>query len=86
MTRSLLAIAALALLGGCEPDYGEAAGAAPESAHLEVTGGADTAAVSGPSAADSGGTIHHNRADGNAGRAPDRRVPATATSEGVTAH
>ena len=86
MTRALLAIAALGLLGGCEPDYGEVAGEAPEAAHLEVTGGADTSAVSGPVAGDSGGTIHHNRADGNAGRPADRSVPAAAAPEGAAGH
>ena len=84
MKRMLLAAAAIAALAACEPEYEEAAGtadvtgdaaagAAPEH-HLEVTGGADTSAVSGRVPGDTGSTIHHPAADGNAGRPPDERV------------
>ena len=73
MKRILLAAAAAAALTACEPEYDESAGAAPEQ-HLEVTGGADTGAVSGRVPGDTGGTIHHPAADGNSGR------PADATS------
>lgn len=84
MKRMLLAAAALAALTACEPEYAEsagsadvtgdaAAGAAPEH-HLEVTGGADTAAISGRVPGDTGATIHHPAADGNAGRPPDERA------------
>lgn len=84
MKRMLLAAVALAVLTACEPEYAEsagsadvtgdaAAGAAPEH-HLEVTGGADTAAISGRVPGDTGATIHHPAADGNAGRPPDERA------------
>lgn len=84
MKRMLLAAAALAALTACEPEYAEsagradvtgdaAAGAAPEH-HLEVTGGADTSAISGRVPGDTGSTIHHPAADGNTGRPPDERA------------
>ncbi len=84
MKRMLATAAALAALTACEPEYHEsagsadvtgdaAAGAAPEH-HLEVTGGADTAAISGRVPGDSGATIHHPAADGNSGRPPDERA------------
>ena len=84
MKRMLFAAAALAALAACEPEYDEsagsadvtgdaAAGAAPEH-HLEVTGGADTSAVSGRVPGDTGATIHHPAADGNTGRPPDERA------------
>lgn len=70
MKRMLLAAVAAVALTACEPEYDETAGAGSES-HLEVTGGADTGAVSGRVPGDSGGTIHHPGADGNSGRPPD---------------
>ena len=84
MKRKLVTVAALAVLAACEPEYREAAGeadvtgdaaagAAPEH-HLEVTGGADTAGISGRVPGDTGATIHHPAADGNAGRPPDERA------------
>jgi hypothetical protein len=98
MKRMLVTVAALAVLAACEPEYREAAGgadvtgdaaagAAPEH-HLEVTGGADTAAVSGRVPGDTGATIHHPAADGNAGRPPDDRAipPGTAVPEAARAH
>ncbi len=94
MKRMLLAAAAVAALTACEPEYAEsagsadvtgdaAAGAAPEH-HLEVTGGADTAAISGRVPGDTGATIHHPAADGNAGRPPDERAnrPLPKAAEG----
>ena len=87
MKRMFLAAAVAAALAACEPEYddhagtadvtgAEAAGAAPEH-QLEVTGGADTAAVSGRVPGDTGSTIHHPAADGNAGRPPDERSAGT---------
>lgn len=84
MKRMLVTVAVLAALTACEPEYREsaggadvtgdaAAGAAPEH-HLEVTGGADTAALSGRVPGDTGATIHHPAADGNSGRPPDERA------------
>jgi hypothetical protein len=84
MKRMLLAGAIVAALAACEPEYddhagtadvtdGEVTGAAPEH-QLEVTGGADTAAISGRVPRDTGSTIHHPAADGNAGRPPDERT------------
>jgi hypothetical protein len=94
MKRLLVTAAALGVLGACEPEYGEAAGgadvtgdaapgAAPEH-HLEVTGGADTSAVSGRVPGDTGATIHHPAADGNSGRPPDDRMarPAAPAAAG----
>jgi len=89
MKRLLLAAATMAVLAACEPEYEETAGhedvtgaeahgAAPEHA-LEVTGGADSAGVSGRVPADSGGTIHHPGADGNSGRPPDLRTAEAAS-------
>ena len=81
--KGILLSAALAalLLAACSPeDYPrEAAGA--EASH-EVTGGSDPTAISGRAPADSEDTIHHPRADGNAGRPPAR--PATTTEVGGT--
>jgi len=50
-------------------------------ASQEVVGGADPTAVSGRARSDSGDTIHHPRADGNDGRAPDR--PGTTAESGA---
>ena len=83
MKRMLFAAALAAALAACEPEYDDRAGttdatsgeagAAPEH-RLEVTGGADTSAVSGWVPGDTGSTIHHPAADGNTGRPPDERT------------
>ena len=74
---------AAVMLAGCAPsDYADTTAdrpatveAAPESEG--VTGGADPTAVSGTAHQDTTGTIHHPRADGNTGRAPERTATTT---------
>ena len=95
MTRLLAAAAALSLLMGCEPDYGEtmdhagreavtpAAGRGAEH-RLEVSGAADPQAISG-NRPDSTATIHHPAADGNSGRPGDDSATAAA-SDHTEAH
>ena len=89
MTRALLAAAAIATaiaiaaLTACEPEYvettdqatgSEAQAGRPPERRLEVTGGAEPAALSGGVPPDTAHTIHHPEADGNAGRPSDDRA------------
>lgn len=69
-------------IAACSPeDYPPPPPPGGEASH-EIVGGADPTAVSGRARSDSGDTIHHPRADGNDGRAPDR--PGTTAESGAT--
>lgn len=70
MKRILSLAAALALLAGCEPEYADAPAQAPEAHHEEIAG-ADPMAISGRVKDSTENSIHHPRADGNAGRPDD---------------
>lgn len=70
MKRILSLAAALVLLAGCEPEYADSPAQAAEAHHEEVAG-ADPTAISGRVKDSTENTIHHPRADGNAGRPDD---------------
>ena len=70
MKRILSLAAALVLLAGCEPDYADAPAQAAEAHHAEVEGAGPTA-ISGRVKDSTENSIHHPRADGNAGRPDD---------------
>ena len=82
MQRILILAAAIVLLAGCEPEYADEPGhAAAAEAHHEEIAGADPTSISGRVKDSTENSIHHNRADGNAGR-PDDGPGAAAPSSG----
>lgn len=70
MKRILSLAAAVVLLAGCEPEYADAP-AQEAAAHHEEVAGADPTAISGRVKDSTENSIHHPRADGNAGRPDD---------------
>jgi hypothetical protein len=86
MNRILSLAAAMVLLAGCEPEYADApAHSAAVEAHHEDPGGADPTAVSGRVKDSAENSIHHNRADGNAGRPADGPgAPAVSSAQPTT--
>ena len=86
MQRILSLAAAIVLLAGCEPEYADEPGhAAAAEAHHEEIAGADPTSISGRVKDSTENSIHHNRADGNAGRPEDGPgAPAPIASEPTT--
>ena len=86
MQRILSLAAVMVLLAGCEPEYADTpAHSAAAEAHDEDLGGADPTSISGRVKDSTENSIHHNRADGNAGRPEDGPgAPAPIASEPTT--